>query len=282
MAPMIKASILRHFPWGFEHLEDEIAVERCLAIFGDGEFLGQTTRTPGQDQELVAGLLFTEGVIEHSLEIENVAITPRDELTDRADVHLADTARTRRLAQGGGVGDRPLLRQRPLPPPGETTAPLFYLDDLALGEMMELMEDRQEIFRRTGATHCAALFDASGEVLAFAEDIGRHNALDKIIGDALRQKTLGRGTVITISSRLSLELVKKVARTGVAVFAGISVATSQAVRLAESLDITLIGRVRKKSMNVYCHGYRVMKRRAPDEADELDKETIAAFKDLAN
>jgi FdhD protein len=123
---------------------------------------------------------------------------------------------------------------------------------------MQRMESAQAVFQRTGATHSAAIFEKSGNLLGPAEDIGRHNALDKVIGMALQNGTLRRAAVATMTSRLSCELVNKAAAAGFTFLCGISVATNLAVELAEKHDIILVVRVLGGRMNICTHRERII------------------------
>ncbi|MDH4179768.1 MAG: formate dehydrogenase accessory sulfurtransferase FdhD, partial [Armatimonadota bacterium] len=122
---------------------------------------------------------------------------------------------------------------------------------LALGRRLE---EAQQYFRPTGGTHAAGLFDASGELVSFAEDVGRHNALDKAIGRLLLQDRLEEARVAVLSGRCSFEMVQKSARGGIPVVAGVSAPTSLALALAERAGITLIGFLREETLTIYHDG----------------------------
>jgi FdhD protein len=124
----------------------------------------------------------------------------------------------------------------------------------------------QRVFRETGGTHGAALYDRLGLRLAFAEDIGRHNALDKAVGAAMRTGDLSRARVALVSSRLSFEMVQKAAAAGIEILAGISAATSLGVQLAARQGMTLVGFLRGDRLNVYTHAERLL-----DVAEPLDR-----------
>lgn len=228
--------IQKQYPWGGELAFDELAVERGLEIRLDGKTVGRTARTPGQDADLVAGYLFSEGYVASASEIAALSFFSFDEHQDCVDALL-----------------RP--ERQYFPDQGRSLDLRIDPDDLTA--CFDQMERKQTLFRRTGATHCAALFDAEGAMLALAEDIGRHNALDKVLGMTLRANRIDRAAILTMSSRLSVELVSKVALTPISIMAGISCATGQAVSVAEERGLTLVGRVRKQVMNIYCHGERV-------------------------
>jgi len=120
------------------------------------------------------------------------------------------------------------------------------------------MYARQELFKQSGGTHAAAIFDCHGEIIAFAEDIGRHNALDKVIGQCLLEGRDGPGCGVALSGRVSLELVVKCARAGIELIAAISAPTSLAIAAAEKCNICLCAYARKDRLTVFMHPHRVM------------------------
>jgi len=119
---------------------------------------------------------------------------------------------------------------------------------LALGRQLE---EAQQYFRSTGGTHAAGLFDASGKLVSFAEDVGRHNALDKAIGRLLLQDRLGEARVALLSGRCSFEMVQKAARAGIPVVAGVSAPTNLAIALSQRAGITLVGFLREETLTIY-------------------------------
>ncbi|WP_035104771.1 formate dehydrogenase accessory sulfurtransferase FdhD [Desulfohalovibrio reitneri] len=230
-------TVLRHYRNAVEPVEDTLAEEHCLAVVVDDAESVRTMSTPGEDEELVLGHLFTEGRIRRPRDVRSMRFHYPGKGRTVAEVELAPEA-------GDG---------RPVSLPSGAC-----LDAGEIFRLMRKMESMQAVFRRTGATHCAALFDKGGRILSMAEDIGRHNALDKVIGSALRDGLLDRALVATMSSRLSCELVCKAAAAGLTFLCGLSVATGLAVDLAAEKGITLAGRVRDGRMNVYSHRERVL------------------------
>ncbi len=240
MSGICKRPVLRHLRNVIELVEDYLAEEQCLTIHLDGQERGRTMCTPGHDIQLVMGYLYTERVIE-SLD----------------DVGRIDFYETRK----GYIDANILLSKKVsdrLPRTKAATLPRLWLQAERIFTFMQRMESAQAVFQRTGATHSAAIFDKSGNLLGLAEDIGRHNALDKVIGMALQNGTLRRAAVATMTSRLSCELVNKAAAAGLTFLCGISVATNLAVELAEKHEITLVGRVRGGRMNIYTHRERII------------------------
>jgi len=131
-----------------------------------------------------------------------------------------------------------------------------HLEDVL--RLKDLVETKQAVFALTGSTHAAAIFDAGKNLLAFAEDIGRHNAFDKTIGALVRAEKINEAFLAIVSSRLSFEMVQKAGMVGFEILTGISGPTSMAVRMAEDLNITLIGFLRETSMSIYTHPGRIL------------------------
>jgi FdhD protein len=261
---------------GAAHRElDHLAVEEPLEIRIGGARFTVTMRTPGHDEELVAGFLMTEGFITTRQElgvIRRVKDRRGHDEPNIVDVILAVPAEAlrKRLRRNltissscGLCGKTSIdaLRIRLAPVSDATIVHPEFL--LGLGPRMRAA---QEIFASTGGLHAAALFRVPGngadgaaappEVIR--EDIGRHNAVDKVIGYALRAAMVPLvGTVLMVSGRQSFEIVQKTAAAGVPILAGVSAPSSLAVDLAEELGVTLIGFMREGGFNVYCHPERV-------------------------
>jgi len=245
--------------------QDELCVEEHLLIFVAGVYLGRTIHTPGcaqgQDVDLAYGFAFVEGAVRTADDVARVDFsTPRAGLK-RADITLTAQgerwwryASTREPWHGVDMVGRQVSGK----------APDWKVTPDQLNAMMRDMESNQVIFPRTGGAHCSALFTLAGERLAQAEDIGRHNALDKVIGGALRTGQLVRADIGVMSSRLSWELVRKAEAAGLVLLAGISAATSLAVEAAAECGITLVGRLRGGSMIVYSHPERLLVEEAAD------------------
>ncbi len=142
-----------------------------------------------------------------------------------------------------------------------TFAPVETWHRIHLGAILglkDLFEARQTIFPLTGSTHSASVFDVNSNLLAFAEDIGRHNAFDKVIGKLVLEGATQHAFLAIVSSRLSFEMLQKAAVLGLEILAGLSAPTSMAVSMAERLNITLIGFLREDSMSIYSHPERIL------------------------
>ncbi len=243
-------------------LRDTLAVEEPLEIVVDGAPYAVTMRMPGDDEHLVLGFLLTEGVIASAGDILSMDYCQGSLGERRIFVELRRGAGEERKQR------REFLSKSSCGLCGKVSFGDVHTDmpriasvrAISRGALLGLknaIEARQEVFQRTGATHFAAIFDARHELLAFAEDIGRHNALDKAIGAVLAAGAKDFAYLGIVSSRLSFEMVQKAGILGLEVLAGLSVATSLAVEMAENLGITLIGHMRATRMNVYTGAERI-------------------------
>jgi len=231
---------------------DEVAVEEPLEIRVDGEPLAVTMRTPGHDEELAAGFLHGEGLL---------AGAPRFHPTldanavDVAGPLAADLgARRFYTTSSCGVCGKGALEEVAVHAPELAVGPRVARALLAgLPDRLEQPE-----FARTGGLHATGLFDAGGALLAVREDVGRHNAMDKVIGRSLLDGTLPfRDRVLCVSGRLSFELVQKAAVAGAPILVGVGAPTSLAVALAADRGLTLCGFARGGRLNVYADRARV-------------------------
>jgi FdhD protein len=125
-------------------------------------------------------------------------------------------------------------------------------------EVIENLRSKQQIFQVTGGSHAAGIFDSSGNIIAFAEDLGRHSALDKVIGKCLLDKLPTKGFAAVLSGRISLEMVTKAAKAGIELIVAVSAPSSFAIEAAERWNITLCGFVRSDKLNVYTHSKRII------------------------
>jgi FdhD protein len=209
---------------------------------------------------LAAGFAFTEGIIAGLDDIRSMAVCP-----DRPDIvrvqlmHPGQVRVARRnvviTSSCGVCGGRDRLEGAlaEMPPVSHT----LRLSSAALPHFMAEMRQQQTVFTHTGGAHAAALFSADGRLQAFAEDLGRHNALDKVIGKCLLEGRNLRACIAVLSSRLSYELVAKAARAGIEVVAAVSAPSSLAIKVAQRCGITLCGFVRNEFATVYSHPQRI-------------------------
>ena len=226
-----------------------------------GETLTVTMRTPGHDFDLVAGWLVSEGAVTAREDIAAMRLCPDEDNT--VEVALArgvEPPRPRAFATTSACGvcgsDTVVEVLAGLRWPVANDPVTVGADVIAA--LPDLLRERQRAFERTGGLHAAGLFTADGEPLYVREDVGRHNAVDKVVGAALRDGVLpAAGTVLQVSGRASFELVQKAARAGIPVLSAISAPSTLAVDLAEECGLTLLGFVRGDSMNVYTRADRV-------------------------
>ena len=256
--------------------EDVLAVEEPLEIRIRSEERGPpfsfvtTMRTPGNDEELAAGLLFAEGVLDcrNDLIAFQRPTDPRIDSELRANVLIATvspgaSARASRLQRGtvmgsacGVCGKTSIENVIPSDHP-PLNAALRVSADLLYG-LPETLRKRQSIFAETGGLHAAALFSTRGELREIREDIGRHNATDKLFGTFLVRDELPLSdSILMVSGRAGFEIVQKAYAAGVPVVASISAPSSLAVELAQATGVTLVGFLRERRLNVYANPERV-------------------------
>ncbi|HEY4878603.1 MAG TPA: formate dehydrogenase accessory sulfurtransferase FdhD [Candidatus Acidoferrales bacterium] len=247
-----------------ERKDDYLAAEEPLEIRIGDQPLSVTMRTPGHDVELAAGFLFTEGLIqnrEQILAIDNVEpITDdgvkrgnviRAELVEEAAPDLAKMRRHFFASSSCGICGKASIdavRSRLLTAPN----PEFRVDAELLTSLPDILRSSQDVFQRTGGLHAAALFDSSGGLLVVREDIGRHNAVDKVIGWALLDHRVPLGNaVLLVSGRGGFEIVQKALVAGIPILASVSAPSSLAVQLARELRMTLVGFLRGRRFVIY-------------------------------
>ena len=255
---------------------DTVVTEEPLEIRLDGRSLVITMRTPGDDFDLAAGFLVSEGVVTHHEQVRGIrycagATADQANTYNIVDVQLDPDVEVPEFtlernfyatSSCGLCGKASLDAVR-------TTARWTVVDDeVAIdSDLLATYPDRlrsaQRVFDRTGGLHAAALFTAQGELVYLREDVGRHNAVDKLVGRALLDDRLPlRHTVLLVSGRASFELVQKAAMAGIPCLAAVSAPSSLAVDLAEETGMTLVGFLRGRSMNVYAGRHRVDSRQA--------------------
>jgi FdhD protein len=234
--------------------EDEVAVEEPLEIRVDGRPLAVTMRTPGHDEELALGFLYGEGLIREA----RTASLTEDFAANTIEVEgpLERTPGERRFYTtsscgvcGKGALEEVAVHSAPLSEgPVVARSLLARLPDLLV----------QPTFERTGGLHATGLFEPTGRLLIVREDVGRHNAMDKVIGRALLDGLVPLGErMLCVSGRLSFELVQKAAVAGAPILVGVGAPSSLAIALAEERGITLCGFTRRGATNVYAHPERV-------------------------
>lgn len=259
--------VLRLREHGTSKRPDTLAVEEPLMVRIGGATLTMTMRTPGDDFDLVAGWLVSEGAVRDVSQLEGMRLCPDEDNT--VEVMLAPgveppVARAFTTTSACGVcGADSIADVRTAMPWPVDEDPLVLEPDLVT-ELPDRLRDGQRVFDRTGGLHAAGLFDADGSPVLIREDVGRHNAVDKVVGAALRAGMLPlAGHILQLSGRASFELVHKAVMAGVPVLSAISAPSSLAVDLAAECGLTLMGFVRGSSVNLYTRADRVISTPAP-------------------
>jgi FdhD protein len=252
---------------------DLLAAEEPLGIRVDGAALSMTMRTPGDDLELAAGFLVSEALVRSPSDIAAMKVcdgttcghVAHERLGNIVDVTLAagvsvpPGARRNFLTTSacGVCGKASIQDICVLPQAAVAGDPARVTADVLVG-LPDRLRDAQRVFARTGGLHAAGLFDADGALIAAREDVGRHNAVDKVVGWAFLTGRLPlAGCVLLVSGRASFELVQKAVLAGIPVLAAVSAPSSLAVALAEDAGLTLVGFLRGASMNVYAGSHRI-------------------------
>ncbi len=234
---------------------DEVAVELPLEIRLNGAPVAVTMRTPGHDFELAAGFLYGEGIVSAPPDMQLPEDLAANIVDARADDAVAPATRRFYTTSSCGICGKGALEEV------EAIAPVVSGDLSMPRALLAELPDRlrQPGFERTGGLHATGLFSAAGDLLGVHEDVGRHNAMDKVIGAALLAGTLPLSDrVLCVSGRLAFELVQKAARAGAPILVGVGAPTSLAVELAADRGITRAGFARQGRVNVYTHAQRVV------------------------
>ncbi|WP_030612692.1 formate dehydrogenase accessory sulfurtransferase FdhD [Streptomyces sclerotialus] len=251
---------------------DTLVAEEPLEIRLGGKPLAITMRTPGDDFALAAGFLVSEGVLGSAAELANIVYCAGATEEGSNTYNVVDV----QLAPGVAVPDISLERNvyttsscglcgKASLDAVRTTARFALKDDdgmtvepATLSVLPDRLRAAQRVFDRTGGLHAAGLFSADGELLDLREDVGRHNAVDKVVGRALQQDRLPLSdTVLMVSGRASFELAQKAVMAGIPVLAAVSAPSSLAVDLAAETGLTLVGFLRGSSMNIYAGEHRI-------------------------
>jgi FdhD protein len=261
-------------PGGSDTRADFLATEEPLGIRVDGTALTMTMRTPGDDVDLAAGFLVSEAMVRSAADITGIKLCDgtscghggHDGMGNIADVTLAPgvtvaagARRTFMTTSACGVCGKASIEDIcALPQAGVAADPARFTAGV-LAQLPGRLRRAQRGFSRTGGLHAAGLFRGDGELIALREDVGRHNAVDKVVGWALRSDRLPlAGCVLLVSGRASFELVHKAVLAGVPLLAAVSAPSSLAVELAQETGLTLVGFLRGPSMNVYAGGHRLL------------------------
>lgn len=250
---------------------ETLAPEEALQIKINGKAYTITMRSPGKDTFLTAGLLFTEGIICSPENIRTVTQipAPNGEHTLIIDISLPEE-----LLEGKNLGNRSIASSAScgvcgktelcdLITPDYTIHTTHQLNSGLIPQLLQTMNARQETFEQTGGSHAAAIFSISGELLSLQEDIGRHNAVDKAIGELFLSKKLIEAAILLVSGRVSYEIVAKCAQAQLPFLLAVSAPSSLAVELCNRKGITLAGFCRENRATVYTHANRILPKTLP-------------------
>jgi FdhD protein len=241
--------------------QDFLAVEEPLQIRIGERNISITMRTPGNDAELAAGFLFTEGLIRQAEDIAGIECADNEATITLASGVEVDSERLQRnfyVSSSCGVCGKASIEA--IESAGCTTLPrgVPQVSRTIILSLPERLRGSQAVFERTGGLHAAGLFSGTGELLAVREDVGRHNAVDKIVGRALADGQIPLNKhLLMVSGRASFELVQKAVMAGLPILAAVGAPSSLAVKTALRFGMTLIGFLRDDRFNVYSGGTRL-------------------------
>jgi FdhD protein len=243
-----------------DHRADLLAVEEPLEIRVDDVPLTVTMRTPGDDIDLAAGFLYTEGLLASLDDVSGIRMCDENvaAVTSRPGSPIHAPNRTFVTTSACGVCGKDSIEAIRVRSRFDLTLDGGTVTPQLLAGLPDQLRQAQRVFASTGGLHAAGLFTAEGELRVLREDVGRHNAVDKIAGWALRDAKLPlAGHVLMVSGRASFELVQKAVMLGVPVLAAVSAPSSLAAELADESGLTLVGFLRGQTMNVYAGAERV-------------------------
>lgn len=221
-----------------EQVEDEVVSEKSIWLYIDNKPFATFTCSPTKTKELMIGNLLTQGIISKLEEIKQIQIQKgkvnvKLQRDIKAPPYILRKSRKKEAFQD------------------------FILDPEIILIVVKVLDAKATIFRRTGGTHAAALLDVKGEVLAFSEDIYRHNAVDKVIGEAALKRINLRKTLLASTGRMSSEIVMKAANANISAIVSLASPTDKGIDTAERTGLTLIGFARDRRFNIYAHPERI-------------------------
>lgn len=240
------------------NIDDHVATEKAITIMIDKVGSFTVLATPDDLEALAVGFLFSEGMIDSIDDVIDISIKPQ--LPDVVGVTIHDPSRvtiSRNMivaSSCGMCGSRNIDSLLKTTPQADNTMQLIQTQ---LNDIADSLLSSQHVFKKTGATHAAGIFDSTGQILSFAEDIGRHNALDKAVGESLIQKQSIQSCGVVLSSRASFEMIAKSARANAEIIIAVSAPSSLAIEAANKWNITLCGFVRPQKANIYTHPQRI-------------------------
>ena len=273
-----KYKVLKYLSNKFKDVEDLVSIEEPLEISlkykEENKWIEQTLsitmRTPGNDEDLVRGFLFNEQIVKSINDIDSI-LSYGDKvgqykiqnkilatLNNSKHVNISKIKRDFLTNSSCGVCGKSSLDALEIIKTTKTNASEPKISKGVVIQSPNILREGQSEFSKTGGIHASGLFNSDGKLMALREDVGRHNALDKLIGCALEKKQFDpKNQFITCSGRLNFELVQKVLMTDIGIMIGVGAPTSLAIDLANKFDITLIGFVKRDSFNIYTNNKKV-------------------------
>ena len=274
-----KYKVLKYSSNKFENIDDLISIEEPLEISLKyketdkwiNQSLSITMRTPGDDEDLVRGFLYNEQIITNISDIDsiesygdkvgqyNIQNKILATLNNSKNINIAKIKRDFLTNSSCGVCGKSSLDALEIIKKNKTDLSEPKIKKEVIVKSPDILREGQSEFSKTGGIHASGLFNSNGELVAVREDVGRHNALDKLIGCALKNNQIDPKTqFITCSGRLNFELVQKVLMTDIGIMIGVGAPTSLAIDLANKFDITLVGFVKRDSFNIYTNNKKVI------------------------
>ena len=274
-----KYKVLRYSSNKFKDVEDLVSIEEPLEIslrFKENnnwftKILSITMRTPGQDEDLVRGFLFNEQIVQDIKDIDsiesygdkvgqyNIQNKILVTLNNSKNINITNIKRDFMTNSSCGVCGKSSLDALEIIKKDKTNSKQPKISKEIIIQSPSILKEKQSEFSKTGGIHASGLFSSNGDLISVKEDVGRHNALDKLIGSALVSNQIDPiAQFITCSGRLNFELVQKVLMTDIGIMIGVGAPTSLAIDLANKFDMTLIGFVKKESFNIYTNNKKVI------------------------
>ena len=274
-----KYKVLKYSSNKFENIDDLISIEEPLQISlkfkESGKWINQslsiTMRTPGDDEDLVRGFLYNEQIITNIGDIDsiesygdkvgqyNIQNKILATLNNSKNINILKIKRDFLTNSSCGVCGKSSLDALEIIKKNKTNPSEPKIIKEVIAKSPDILRESQSEFSKTGGIHASGLFNSNGELVAVREDVGRHNALDKLIGCALNNNQIEpKNQFITCSGRLNFELVQKVLMTDIGIMIGVGAPTSLAIDLANKFDITLVGFVKRDSFNIYTNNKKVI------------------------
>ena len=271
--------VLKYSSKKFENIDDLISIEEPLEISlkynESSKWINQnlsiTMRTPGDDEDLVRGFLYNEQIIKNIGDIDsiesygdkvgqyNIQNKILATLNNSENINIAKIKRDFLTNSSCGVCGKSSLDALEIIKKNKTNSSEPKIKKEVIVKSPDILREGQSEFSKTGGIHASGLFNSNGELVAVREDVGRHNALDKLIGCALKNNQIDpKNQFITCSGRLNFELVQKVLMTDIGIMIGVGAPTSLAIDLANKFDITLVGFVKRDSFNIYTNNKKVI------------------------